>query len=367
MRKFILFILGFACCFSVEAQVNKKVILEFYTSSQCGNCPTGIGEIQRLLDLYGEDNIIPISHHAGWLPDPMGFTGIELIAQQMTGGAPTATIDRMKYTGESFPAIDVNDWEAKIVEQLAEPGVVAIDISGTYQPSIRQMELTVNTNFESVPNAGDLRINLMILENNVYDGVNYNQQNYNNNTAGHPFEGAGAPIVGYQHKNVTRAILDNHWGTAGVIPNSPAMGVDYTANYSYTIPTNFDETELIIVAFVSYYDTDVSQRVVLNGEKIVIGDLALTSNQLPDFIAAFQMGPNPSNDFLNLSFDLNQKEELTFQIIGVDGQVVYQEMESFSSGAQNKRLELETIPNGSYFLKVGTNDSDVSYPFVVLK
>ncbi|MFT5779579.1 MAG: hypothetical protein ACI837_002538 [Crocinitomicaceae bacterium] len=67
----------------------------------------------------------------------------------------------------------------------------------------------------------------MIVEKEVtVTGTGYDQTNFDNMTPGHPYEGAGSPIVGFVHKNVLRKYLGGPWWTAGQIPASVSFGTE---------------------------------------------------------------------------------------------------------------------------------------------
>ncbi|MEM7106008.1 MAG: Omp28-related outer membrane protein [Bacteroidota bacterium] len=357
----------FVASSNTYGQTQKKVVFEFFTSASCGNCPTGIGEIQRLLNEYGEDRIIWISHHAGWLWDPMLFDEINTIANDFASGAPTGMIDRTNNLGSTWLATTPTTWENQIINALAESATVWITFSGNYDDASRTIDFSVAARFESNVDPGDFRLNVMILENNVNEGTSqYNQANYFNNSSGHPFEGAGNPIIGYQHKNVTRAVLDDAWGTENVIPDNPALNTDYSSNYSYTLPENFDETEISIVAFVSYYDNDADNREILNGDVIHIDDLTTaTSTNSISYVESFGISPNPATGSTLVTINSTIANSVTMQLMHVNGQRVKTFNSELQTGVNNIPLSLEGLPAGTYLLVISDGIEQVTRKLIV--
>jgi len=69
--------------------------------------------------------------------------------------------------------------------------------------------------------------------------------------------------------------------------------------------------------------------------------------------------PNPVNNILNVSYTKDQSETITFSIIDVLGKIVIKEKELTTS------IDVSSLNNGNYFLKVTSETSSESIPFVV--
>lgn len=69
--------------------------------------------------------------------------------------------------------------------------------------------------------------------------------------------------------------------------------------------------------------------------------------------------PNPVNNILNVSYTKDQLEIITFSIIDVIGKIVIQEKELTTS------IDVSSLNNGNYFLKVSSETISESIPFVV--
>ena len=125
MRRISLFILLFSLfAATTQAQVTKRVLVEKFTSAGCGNCPDGTARLINIAD--GNPDIIWVSHHAGFITDPMLFPEIDSIADDLTVGAPKAAFDRVKFANESTVAANRPNWQSHANTQLAVAADVAV-------------------------------------------------------------------------------------------------------------------------------------------------------------------------------------------------------------------------------------------------
>lgn len=254
----------------------KKVLVEKFTSSYCGNCP------RATLDLLGLEqmnpNLIWVAHHSPWVVrDSMHTTDIDPFYNNYTNSAPKATIDRIKYNNQSAVATGTGSWTMHITNQTASTADVSVGVSGTFNTTTREITVDVTSNFYNAVGAADRRVNLFLVETDISvpNTQGYNQANYDNNNPASPLYNLGNPITNYVHKNVTRAVISDTWGTATTIPATPAMNTDYTETYTYTIPANYDLNNCYLVAFVNRYDAnDINNHEVLNAERLDISSLS---------------------------------------------------------------------------------------------
>ena len=69
--------------------------------------------------------------------------------------------------------------------------------------------------------------------------------------------------------------------------------------------------------------------------------------------------PNPVNNILNVSYTKDQSAIITFSVIDVLGKIVIHETKLTTS------IDVSSLKNGNYFLKVSSETSSESIPFVV--
>ena len=285
-----------------DAQTTKRVLIEKFTSSNCGNCPDGIAMLYNLTASHPD--AIWVSIHAGWINDPMRFPTIDTIANDFTSGAPKANFDRIKFQNESEVATNRSNWSNHLTQQETTTSEVDVQISGINNGT--SADVTVTANFLTTPTSGDFRINLYVIEDSlVGSGSNWNQANYFNSTMGHFYQGAGNPIANYPHRNVVRAIPSHAWGTAGVIPNAPMTNMNYSKTYTVDL-SNYTPEKVRFVAFVSYYNADPNQRSVLNANKVTLSNLVTSTKPKTTLPVTLQLTPNPATDIVNININTEQ-------------------------------------------------------------
>jgi hypothetical protein len=77
--------------------------------------------------------------------------------------------------------------------------------------------------------------------------------------------------------------------------------------------------------------------------------------------------PNPVNNVLNISYIKNQSSLINFTIVDVLGKVVLKAEDNSSSSTEKliKSINVSTLNNGNYFLKISSESVVESMPFVV--
>lgn len=241
----------------------KRVLIEEFTGAWCGYCPDGHVVLDSIIAQHG-DRIVPVMIHQG---DAMQFNdGIRSVFPPP--GYPSAMIDRVLFDGQTREAHYRNLWVANTQQQINTTSPVHVGLVNTYSASTRQLEVTVQAQFTEAV-SGDHRFLCYVVENTLSGtGTGWNQSNYYNNTAGHPFYQAGNPIIGYVHHHVLRAVLSGAVGNPGVIPESVVAGQIVRETFTYVLPADIDETNVTLVGAVAHYGTPVGQKYVLNAAQI---------------------------------------------------------------------------------------------------
>ena len=369
MKKIILLTLTalIALAYTSNAQIQKRVLVEKFTSAGCGNCPNGTAKLTTITN--ADSNIIWVSHHAGWINDAMGVPQLDSIAGAFTSGAPTATFDRVKFAGNSNVAVNVNNFQSSATTQSNTVATVSVELDGNYDPASRVVNIEVRANFATTNSAnGVYHVNVFVVEDKVTGtGSGYNQSNYFNNTAGHAFQGLGNPIVGYEHRNVARAVISTAWGTSGIIPNAPMLNTDYIANYSYQIPVGFDENNVRFVAFITDFDAnDVSKREVLNANEKDLMMLGMaTKTNTVDFVNEITLFPNPANTFTTLQIETENVQQIQLAVMDLTGRVLWNNNQELVSGQQNINIPTTALVNGIYLLSIQKGNQVITRKLVI--
>ena len=235
---------------------NQNVLLEEYTGTWCQFCADGAVRVEQVLNQV--QNVQAVAIHIG---DVMEIPDGGTVANFYNPAFPEGMINR---DGGLYSR---TQWlgTCNTMTQGASSASVSLD-SLDYNPSTRELFARVRVQFTGIEN-GDLRWNLAITENNVTGGSQYNQANSDNGTPGHPYQGAGNPIVGFSHQHVLRAYLGGAWGIASGITTPTTFGQIATYDFSYTIPAAWDENEIHVVAMLQEFGATAGERRILNSEE----------------------------------------------------------------------------------------------------
>ena len=238
----------------------KRVVLEQHTGSWCGWCPDGTVVFEQAQGLGS--GVIGVSIHNG---DAMTTAEGDQVANAFTSAYPTGTVDRTPAEGTTEVIMSRGSWLANVSQRLQAVVPASVQLLNvSYDAGVRQLTATTQAAFYG-SDGGDLRLNLWVVEDGVTGaGSGYDQVNYLDSEAGHPFFGAGNPIVGFVHDGVVRAMLGGAWGTAGVIPMSVADGGTYATTYQYTLGPDQVPERIRLVGVLSRYGAGIDQREIIN-------------------------------------------------------------------------------------------------------
>jgi hypothetical protein len=81
--------------------------------------------------------------------------------------------------------------------------------------------------------------------------------------------------------------------------------------------------------------------------------------ELPSAFGKVEVYPNPVSKQLNISLSLEQTQKVQYQLINLQGKILYQEM--MEGKVINDEISLEQIPSGSYFLRVQIVSSSIQF------
>lgn len=223
-----------------EINFVKRVLIEDYTGTWCGNCP----RVAHAVELAKEqtNKIVAVGiHRSSSNPadanyDPYNFDSSELETYLSMSGYPKALLNRMT----RWQPLEQNNITQVINLTQGENPKLGLAISN--QITSNTINLDVKVKFSK--DFEDLKLVVYVLENGlIYDQVNY--------TA---FYGGLAHIPDFQHDHVLKSCLTPLFGEP--IGNSnTTVGKTYTKSFSITIPSNIANSNNIeFVAFVTGTD-----------------------------------------------------------------------------------------------------------------
>lgn len=366
----------------------KKVLLEEFTTASCGNCPMMSKKVGEWHEANKDHSIIMVIHEGSGV-DAMSSNTSKTIfnAMRPSGGwfAPAMMINRGVYpstNGEAYLSC-YKSWDVTTspgidsiaTRLISEPAAMSVDIMGAYNPTTRTLDATVNVKFVSALPSGDWRINLFLVEDSVigYPGLGpfkgWDQHCYDAQWAKTNYPGMfdGTSIIGYPHRHVMRQALLGEWGKSGVIPAIPVVGTLYTATTSIPVDTAFQEKHLSLIAFVSSYGANKTDKYILNANTVEVTNAFSTGTSIvttPDH--RFSIYPNPAQGILNLNFEADRKEQIQLQFTDLEGRTVGNLIQqNVAPGVNSSSISLDGLARGIYILTLKTADGTATRKIVI--
>ncbi len=355
---------------ALSAIPDKNVLFEEFTTAPCGYCPDGHVIAAQMESAHSY--FIPVNIHAGYSTDAMTNSEASAYATAFADGAPTASIDRVLWSGEERVGVSRNTWDDRVVERESEISPATISANSSYNTSTREVTVNLTAKFYGAV-SGNFRVNAHLVEDSVTGtGSGYNQTNNYNGVSGHPMQGRGNPIVGYVHRHVFRKALGTTWGATGVVPSTTTDNGEYSKTLTYTIPANINVERCKIVAFVHEYNSSVTsgKNEVINAVMLPLNG-SVTQNATPSVyssvadnqsaLSSISVYPNPANDIININVKLVADAKFAFEVYNMIGQNVHSVAATeFSKGSSTLQLNTSSYENGVYFVAIRENGKTVS-------
>lgn len=347
----------------------KKVMLVDHTGAWCQFCPDGTVIFENILaDPTLGPKTIGVAMHVG---DAMEIPAGEEVSNTFVSGYPNGSVDFFKFSDQTDVGMSRTVWQAKVTQrsQMLSPVAVSVD-AVTYNPANRQMQVTVKADFKTDISTEDLRFNLYVLEDSVVgSGTGYDQVNYYNTQAGHPYFGAGNPIVGFVHNHTVRAMVGGAWGEAGSLPATVTDGNSYSHTFTYVLPAAYRYEKIKLVGMVQVYDMgNIENRAVLNSDEVQL-TTAVSAQRVFEDVASLNMFPNPATDRLTLELDIHEAGDVTIDLMNVQGQV----LRSVSNGYMNTGFHTVNwgidngIPTGMYLVRIKVGEQSIMKKLSIMK
>lgn len=291
----------------------KKVVLEEFTGAWCQYCADGSYRAE-LMDNQYQDALMVAVHQGDAMTTPEG----DSLMDDYSPAFPQATFNR---DGTLYSR---GGWSSQMSSLLQGATSVTVEFDSVgYNATTRQVTAVVRGTFTAAM-TGDIRMNLIITEDEVTGtGSGYNQVNADNTTPGHPYQGAGNPIVGFRHRHVARKYVGGTWGLGGIIPNTVNFGSSYTHTFTYTLPAAWHADKIELVAYVGKVDgPTIADRPIINGEEFPLSSLVVGTPSMTADIPTIQVLGNPLVDRSKIVFTNQEAGTVTLEVIDLQGRRV---------------------------------------------
>ena len=345
----------------VVPAAGKIVVGEEATGTWCQWCPRGAVFMDKFANDY-PGFWAGIAVHNG---DPMVVSDYDAGIGTLISGYPSALVDRM---GDVDPSQMSSDFFTRL--QTAPKGVLTN--GATWDPVTRILEVSVSTEMMQAT-TGSFKVACVLTEDDVTgSGSGYNQSNAyaggNNGVMG-GFESLPNPVPAAQmvYDHVARAIAPSFSGQTGIIPASTSVGENFTANFSFTLPSNWDETQMHIVGMLidpqgkidNAGYTTINQA-IQNG---YVGGLEeITSVSLEE---ALIVAPNPATDFTEIAIHVPVQAPVSVHILDAKGSILQARQYGSIQGDFTIDLNTSKYAPGLYIVEMQINAQRIQKKLII--
>ena len=242
----------------------------------------------------------------------------------------------------------------------------------TWDPVTRILNVSVSTEMMQAT-TGSFKVACVLTEDNVTGtGSGYNQSNAyaggNNGVMG-GFESLPNPVPAAQmvYDHVARAIAPSFAGQAGIISTSTNGGEIFTANFSFTLPSNWDETQMHIVGMLidpqgkidNAGYTTINQA-IQNGYVGGLDDISGVSLE-----EAIHIAPNPASDFTQISVHVPTQSPVTLRVLDAKGSILQARQYGSLQGDFEFDLNTSHFAPGLYIVELQLNGQRVQKKLII--
>lgn len=347
----------------------KMVVTEEGTGTWCGWCVRGAVFMESMNDKY-HDYWAGIAVHNG---DPMTDSIYDAGMGALIGGYPTALVDRGS-------ELDPSAMENSILSRLQIAPKALMTNGATWDVATRTLKVSVSANFQgSATNA--YKLACVLVEDDVTGTASgYNQSNY--------YSGGGSGVMGgfellanpvpaaqmvYNH--VGRTIQPSFAGSNLAFPATIASGATYTMDFTFVLPSTWDETKIDIVGMLIDGTGKVDNagrativEAVANGyvagyEYVGLEDLLSTKlNQSGD---VFQIYPNPATTNTIVTIQLEKESMVELKVVDMSGKEVASRNYGLMSGASTINMNTSNLEVGVYLVELTINNEKMTKRLVI--
>jgi hypothetical protein len=224
-------------------KVRKKVLVEDYTGHKCGNCPRASREIYNQKPVYGERLII-MAIHAGFFANtnvapytynfktPEG-TQLDTDFGISLAGNPNGMVNRKLVDGSYI--VGATKWVTEVGKVMNDTNEAALKISidNNYDDASRVLQTEITSEFLT-DLTGTYKMCVFIVEDSIVKW----QKDY---------DVSPDDVEFYVHREVLRGTMNSTYGDA-VTPTTD--GTINTLNYTYSLPLDWDDSHISIIAYL---------------------------------------------------------------------------------------------------------------------
>jgi hypothetical protein len=333
----------------------KRVVAEEGTGTWCPWCVRGDVYMDLLTERYGDFFIGIAVHNA----DPMTVEAYDASIGGLISGYPSGLVDR----GTEY---DPSQFEVPFLERIQIAPKAFIANGANWDAATRTLNVSATANFQETV-TGNYKVAVVLTEDAVTGTESgYAQANaYAGGTNGAMggYEDLPSPVPANQmvYDHVARAISPSFAGLPNAYMGVMNAGDVTTHNFTFVLPSEWDETNMHIVAMVLSPDGRIDNassvsitEAIANGFVAGTAVVGITETQAPD--AKIQLYPNPTNGLSHIALNLTNPTEVTVEVYSIDGKRIASKHYGSLNGNVQLPIQSDRWNNGMYKIKVLTND-----------
>ncbi|HEY6162769.1 MAG TPA: Omp28 family outer membrane lipoprotein [Bacteroidia bacterium] len=237
--------------------VVRKVLLEDFTGTSCGNCPPAGATATQLEDQY-KPKVIGLTIHAGLLatPSPPNLpydfrtaVGTDYYNTFGIQANPTGMVNRIGFPTSSH-LLNYGAWGSAINNIINNPPDADIQLTNTFNTNNRDLQVDVKCKFLTAKTNAYYKLVLLLKEDSIVEPQKDDLASPN-------------IVTNYMHRNILRGAINGNgtgWGDTLVAGNI-AVGDSVMNTYHFTVPSSYTtwtvvDSHCYVVAFI--YDADAS-------------------------------------------------------------------------------------------------------------
>lgn len=349
----------------VVPALGKMVVSEEGTGTWCQWCPRGAVFMDQFNTKYSQF-WAGIAVHNG---DPMTVTDYDAAFGGLIAGYPSALVDR---GNDVDPSGMTPDFLTRV--QIAPKAFITN--GATWDATTRTLNVSVTADFQSAAN-NNYKLACVLTEDGVTGtGSGYNQSNAysggGNGVMG-GFETLGNPVPAAQmiYDHVARAIAPSFSGYVNSFPTTVSTGDLHTINFSFVLPTTWDETEIHIIGLLidptgkidnagKATITEAVSNGYVNGSNA--GLYENVANQLDEVIKVY---PNPASDAASIEILLQNEASFQIKLIDGSGKEVSSRDYGKVNGSWIVPVDTKNLESGMYLIQLEINGQTISKRLIV--
>jgi hypothetical protein len=327
---------------AADAQFQRIVLLEEYTSVTCVPCATAGRNVNAVLQ-NNPSRIVSVRYHTNFIPTPKDrfYEANRAENETRRDFYGWAAMPKLRVDGELEPsATDMNEVQARVDDELARESPLQIAVTQEpFEANWRRVVVTVTAGPDGLASGYHLRT--VAVEALVHDPLFGNS----------PYNGE------VDVRDIMRRFLPNTDGEAIELgPNETK-----TFTYTYTVDDTWQPDQMYAVAFVQDdFDKSVEQAGFSPKPVAGIEDAALAGYSLAS------LAPNPSSGALRLDVTLGRPGRLAVSVYDAAGRLVRTlDGGPRSAGSSSLALDLGGLGAGAYTCVVSAGAWRQAAPVIV--